>query len=122
MFHNLQCLYIDYSLFAFTQIIPDNYCSLLSPPGHGQRLALKRMYVNNEHDLKICQREIQIMRELAGHKNIIKYIDSSVRNLKNNVHEVLILTQYYKSGHVLMKMNQLTLLRKRRYHQKERIF
>ena len=68
---------------------------------------MKRMYVNNEHDLKICQREIQIMRELAGHKNIIKYIDSSVRNLKNNVHEVLILTQYYKSGHVLMKMNQL---------------
>lgn len=65
------------------------------------------MYVNNEYDLKICQREIQIMRELAGHKNIIKYIDSSVRNLKNNVHEVLILTQYYKSGHVLMKMNQL---------------
>ena len=85
-----------------------NPFSLHFPPlGHGQRLALKRMYVNNEHDLKICQREIQIMRELAGHKNIIKYIDSSVRNLKNNVHEVLILTQYYKSGHVLMKMNQL---------------
>ena len=93
--------------FAHVFFLAQSTCLSLSTPGHGQRLALKRMYVNNEHDLKICQREIQIMRELAGHKNIIKYIDSSVRNLKNNVHEVLILTQYYKSGHVLMKMNQL---------------
>lgn len=27
----------------------------------GQRCALKRMYVNNEHDLQICKLEIQIM-------------------------------------------------------------
>lgn len=27
----------------------------------GVRCALKRMYVNNEHDLKICKLEIQIM-------------------------------------------------------------
>lgn len=27
----------------------------------GQRCALKRMYVNNEHDLRICKLEIQIM-------------------------------------------------------------
>ena len=26
----------------------------------GQRLALKRMFVNNEHDLNVCKREIQI--------------------------------------------------------------
>jgi AP2-associated kinase len=28
--------------------------------GGGQRYALKRMYVNNECDLNICKREIQI--------------------------------------------------------------
>lgn len=27
----------------------------------GLRCALKRMYVNNEHDLQICKLEIQIM-------------------------------------------------------------
>lgn len=27
----------------------------------GQRCALKRMYVNNEHDLQVCKLEIQIM-------------------------------------------------------------
>ncbi|XP_036451532.1 AP2-associated protein kinase 1-like [Colossoma macropomum] len=27
----------------------------------GVRCALKRMYVNNEHDLQVCRREIQIM-------------------------------------------------------------
>lgn len=26
----------------------------------GGRYALKRMYVNNEHDLNVCKREIQI--------------------------------------------------------------
>lgn len=27
----------------------------------GSRLALKRMYVNNDHDLAVCQKEIKIM-------------------------------------------------------------
>ena len=27
----------------------------------GVRCALKRMYVNNEHDLQVCELEIQIM-------------------------------------------------------------
>lgn len=26
----------------------------------GQQYALKRMFVNNEHDLKVCQRELHI--------------------------------------------------------------
>uniref|UniRef100_A0A673MEL2 non-specific serine/threonine protein kinase n=1 Tax=Sinocyclocheilus rhinocerous TaxID=307959 RepID=A0A673MEL2_9TELE len=37
----------------------------------GVRCALKRMYVNNEYDLQVCKREIQIMRDLNGHKNIV---------------------------------------------------
>lgn len=44
--------------------------------GNGMRRALKRMYVNSEHDLQVCKREIQIMRDLSGHKNIVGYIDS----------------------------------------------
>lgn len=32
----------------------------------GVRCALKRMYVNNEHDLQVCKREIQIMVRSCG--------------------------------------------------------
>lgn len=32
----------------------------LAKGSNGARYALKRMYVNNEHDLNICRREIQI--------------------------------------------------------------
>lgn len=28
---------------------------------NGMKCALKRMYVNNEYDLQVCKREIQIM-------------------------------------------------------------
>ncbi|KAK2509603.1 hypothetical protein MC885_009856 [Smutsia gigantea] len=45
------------------------------------KCALKRMFVNNEHDLQVCKREIQIMRDLSGHKNIVGYIDSSINNI-----------------------------------------
>ena len=60
-----------------------------------QRYALKRMYVNNERDLLVCQREIAILKELSSHGNIVKYIDSSIQRLsppaqasgpKRNVH------------------------------------
>lgn len=31
---------------------------------NGMKCALKRMFVNNEHDLQVCKREIQIMVRL----------------------------------------------------------
>lgn len=31
----------------------------------GLRCAMKRMYVNNEYDLQVCQREIQIMVSIS---------------------------------------------------------
>ncbi|KAF3850757.1 hypothetical protein F7725_012529 [Dissostichus mawsoni] len=44
----------------------------------GVRCALKRMYVNNDNDLQVCQLEIQIMRDLVGNKNIVGFLDSSI--------------------------------------------
>ncbi|XP_012264395.2 AP2-associated protein kinase 1 isoform X2 [Athalia rosae] len=70
----------------------------------GGRYALKRMYVNNEHDLNICKREIQIASNLSGHKNIIGYVDSSITHTGGGVHELLLLMPYCKS-HVLQMMN-----------------
>ncbi|XP_021458320.2 AP2-associated protein kinase 1 isoform X9 [Oncorhynchus mykiss] len=73
----------------------------------GLRCALKRMYVNNEHDLQVCKREIQIMKDLVGHKNIVGYLDSSITTCGGgDVWEVLILMDYCKGGQVVNLMNQ----------------
>ncbi|XP_075714642.1 AP2-associated protein kinase 1 isoform X7 [Rhinoderma darwinii] len=74
---------------------------------NGMKRALKRMYVNNEHDLQVCKREIQIMRDLSGHKNIVGYIDSSINSVSSgDVWEVLILMDYCRGGQVVNLMNQ----------------
>ncbi|KAL2092624.1 hypothetical protein ACEWY4_012422 [Coilia grayii] len=71
----------------------------------GVRCALKRMYVNNEDDLQVCKREIQIMRDLVGHKNIVGYLDSSI-TAAGGVWEVLILMDFCRGGQVVNLMNQ----------------
>ncbi|XP_043094317.1 BMP-2-inducible protein kinase isoform X1 [Puntigrus tetrazona] len=72
----------------------------------GVRCALKRMYVNNVHDLNIFKREITIMKELSGHKNIVRYLDSTTNAVGDGVWEVLILMEYCKAGQVVKQMNQ----------------
>ncbi|XP_036383127.1 AP2-associated protein kinase 1-like isoform X6 [Megalops cyprinoides] len=73
----------------------------------GVRCALKRMYVNNEHDLQVCKREIQIMRDLVGHKNIVGFLDSSITAVGvGDVWEVLILMDFCRGGQVVNLMNQ----------------
>ncbi|XP_067413186.1 BMP-2-inducible protein kinase isoform X2 [Emydura macquarii macquarii] len=72
----------------------------------GVRCALKRMYVNNVSDLNICKREITIMKELSGHKNIVSYLDCAVNSVVDNVWEVLILMEYCRAGQVVNQMNQ----------------
>ncbi|XP_072290230.1 AP2-associated protein kinase 1 isoform X2 [Eucyclogobius newberryi] len=73
----------------------------------GVRCALKRMYVNNEHDLQVCKLEIQIMRDLVGHKNIVGYLDSSLTAVgAGDVYEVLILMDFCRGGQVVNLMNQ----------------
>ncbi|XP_042534044.1 BMP-2-inducible protein kinase isoform X1 [Dipodomys spectabilis] len=72
----------------------------------GIRCALKRMYVNNMTDLNICKREITIMKELSGHKNIVGYLDCAVNSFSDNVWEVLILMEYCRAGQVVNQMNK----------------
>lgn len=72
----------------------------------GIRHALKRMYVNNLPDLNICKREITIMKELSGHKNIVGYLDCAVNSVSDNVWEVLILMEYCRAGQVVNQMNK----------------
>ncbi|KFB52772.1 AGAP002469-PA-like protein [Anopheles sinensis] len=70
----------------------------------GERYALKRLYVNNEYDLGVCNREIKIASNLSGHKNIIGYIDHSIVAKGNGVHEILLLMPYCKTN-LLTLMN-----------------
>ncbi|XP_022361615.1 BMP-2-inducible protein kinase isoform X1 [Enhydra lutris kenyoni] len=72
----------------------------------GIRHALKRMYVNSMPDLNICKREITIMKELSGHKNIVSYLDCAVNSISDNVWEVLILMEYCRAGQVVNQMNK----------------
>ncbi|XP_012302383.2 BMP-2-inducible protein kinase isoform X2 [Aotus nancymaae] len=72
----------------------------------GIRCALKRMYVNNMPDLNVCKREITIMKELSGHKNIVGYLDCAVNSISDNVWEVLILMEYCRAGQVVNQMNK----------------
>ncbi|CAG9860546.1 unnamed protein product [Phyllotreta striolata] len=61
---------------------------------NGSKYALKRMYVNNEQDLNVAKREIQIASSLSGHKNIIGYVDSSLTPTGGGVYEVLLLMPF----------------------------
>ncbi|XP_076856935.1 BMP-2-inducible protein kinase isoform X2 [Brachyhypopomus gauderio] len=72
----------------------------------GVRCALKRMYVNNVPDLNVFKREITIMKELSGHKNIVTYLDSTINAVGDSVWEVLILMEFCKAGQVVKQMNQ----------------
>ncbi|KAB0791983.1 hypothetical protein PPYR_13944 [Photinus pyralis] len=65
---------------------------------NGVRYALKRLYVNNEQDLNVAKREIQIASNLNGHKNIIGYVDSSLTPTSGGVYEVLLLMPYCQNN------------------------
>ncbi|CAG0890123.1 unnamed protein product [Darwinula stevensoni] len=72
---------------------------------NGVHYGLKRMYVNNDYDLHVCKREIEIVKQLGGHKNIVSYIDHSISSVGGDVYEILLLMEYYR-GHVLNLMNE----------------
>ncbi|KAM3725765.1 Serine/threonine-protein kinase [Dirofilaria immitis] len=72
----------------------------------GRHYALKRQFISDDvRQLEACRRECRIVSCLAGHKNIVSYIDHMI--LKNNcgVYECSLLTTYYKSN-VLQLMNE----------------
>ncbi|TRY81023.1 hypothetical protein TCAL_15526 [Tigriopus californicus] len=68
------------------------------------KMALKRMFVNNDKDLAVCKREINIVSNLNGHPNLIGYVDSSLSLLDGEVHEILLLMPYHKTT-LLQLMN-----------------
>ncbi|CAH7163459.1 Aak1 [Phodopus roborovskii] len=107
---NSGCLSLIFGLdvFSLCVLLTGGFALVfLVRTSNGVKCALKRMFVNNEHDLQVCKREIQIMRDLSGHKNIVGYIDSSINNVSSgDVWEVLILMDFCRGGQVVNLMNQ----------------
>jgi len=80
---------------------------LVKGQGHlsGCKFALKRLFVNNEQDLSVCRREIQILSLLAGHNKFVQLIDSSIVPVSEDVYEVLVLMTLCQNS-VLSQMNE----------------
>lgn len=55
------CLLYVWLTVVFSSLVGGFAIVFLVKTNQGVRCALKRMYVNNEHDLQVCKREIQIM-------------------------------------------------------------
>lgn len=104
--------------FAYVFLVRSTYY-------HQQRYALKRMYVNNQRDLSVCVREIDLLKEFSSHKNIVKYVDSSIRCLRprtftnrqyqaaqrtkdyddedDSIYEILLLTEFCTQGSLVVR-------------------
>ncbi|XP_071536903.1 uncharacterized protein Nak isoform X2 [Panulirus ornatus] len=70
----------------------------------GVRYALKRLSVNNEHDLEVARNEINIAKMLSGPRTVVGYVDSGVTHTGGGVYEVLLLMTYCRK-HLLHLMN-----------------
>ncbi|VIO87297.1 conserved hypothetical protein [Brugia malayi] len=78
----------------------------LASDKQGRQYALKRQFISDDvRQLEACRRECRIVSCLAGHKNIVSYIDHMILKNSCGVYECSLLTTYYKSG-VLQLMNE----------------
>ncbi|CAE6464604.1 unnamed protein product [Rhizoctonia solani] len=67
---------------------------------------LKRMAVADVATLAEVKKEVDIMRLLRGHPNIVHLLDSASRPLANGQHEVYILMEFCHGGGIIDMMNR----------------
>ncbi|KDR85677.1 hypothetical protein GALMADRAFT_234684 [Galerina marginata CBS 339.88] len=67
---------------------------------------LKRIAVANESMLTEVKKEVDIMRLLKGHPNIVHLIDAAWHKLPNGTFEVFILMEYCPGGGIIDMMNR----------------
>ncbi|KAJ3299877.1 hypothetical protein HK104_006425 [Borealophlyctis nickersoniae] len=66
---------------------------------------LKRVACPDEEGVENLKREILFLKQLSGHKNIVRYMDSSVQTLRGGGFEVFILMEYCAGGHLVDFLN-----------------
>ncbi|KAF9355030.1 hypothetical protein BGX26_007060 [Mortierella sp. AD094] len=74
--------------------------------GGGFPVVVKRIAVADKERLAIVQKEIDTMKCLGKHKNIVEYMDSCMGKLEGGGYEVLILMEYCGGGPVIDLMNR----------------
>ncbi|KIO24181.1 hypothetical protein M407DRAFT_9071 [Tulasnella calospora MUT 4182] len=67
---------------------------------------LKRIAVSDDIMLKEVQKEVDVMKVLRGHPNIVNLIDSASFPHSNGTHEVFILMEYCAGGGIIDMMNR----------------
>ena len=88
------------------------YVVRLTKPVDGSNLAvLKRVAVPDKEHLGNMRTEVETMKKLKGHRQIVRYIDSHASQLKGAGYEVFLLMEYCSGGGLIDFMN--TRLRNR---------
>ncbi|KAG0320524.1 hypothetical protein BGZ99_004438 [Dissophora globulifera] len=72
----------------------------------GFPVVVKRIAVADKERLAIVNKEIDIMKRLGKHKNLVEYMDSCMGKLEGGGYEVLILMEYCGGGSVIDLMNR----------------
>ncbi|KAF9270679.1 hypothetical protein L218DRAFT_889328 [Marasmius fiardii PR-910] len=67
---------------------------------------LKRIAVHNEAMLTDVKKEVDIMRLLKGHPNIVHLIDAAWHRMSNGLYEVFILMEFCPGGGIIDMMNR----------------
>ncbi|TFY51288.1 hypothetical protein EVG20_g11070, partial [Dentipellis fragilis] len=67
---------------------------------------LKRIAVPNEAMLSEVKKEVDIMRILKGHPNIVHLIDAAWHRMSNGMYEVFILMEFCPGGGIIDMMNR----------------
>ncbi|GJJ13173.1 hypothetical protein Clacol_007424 [Clathrus columnatus] len=76
------------------------------PIDNNSRHVLKRIAVADQNMLREVQKEVEVMRKLSGHPNIVKFIDASWHTLPNGTYEVFILMEFCAGGGMIDMMNR----------------
>ncbi|KAI0032159.1 hypothetical protein K488DRAFT_50509 [Vararia minispora EC-137] len=83
------------------------YLVRTAQPVHGTtHHVLKRIAVPNEGMLSEVKKEVDIMRILRGHPNIVQLIDAAWHRLPNGLYEVFILMEFCAGGGIIDMMNR----------------
>ncbi|KFH73198.1 NAK/BIKE protein kinase [Podila verticillata NRRL 6337] len=77
-----------------------------TPVGGGYPLVVKRIAAPDKERLAIVNSEIETMKRLGKHKNIVEYMDSCMGKLEGGGYEILILMEYCGGGPVIDLMNR----------------
>ncbi|KAH9950941.1 hypothetical protein B0H21DRAFT_409128 [Amylocystis lapponica] len=77
-----------------------------TPVYNTTRHVLKRIAVPNEAMLTEVKKEVDIMRILKGHPNIVYLIDAAWHRLPNGTYEVFILMEFCAGGGIIDMMNR----------------